>query len=191
MQQWHDAMRLEWGLRRTGKDKRAHRACPEPTSDETGPIKISRIGQRRRRRLQSLLDCAALLPVEQLSRPGVTTKTQHTLELRVESRPVAVIRIKELGRRPIDVVFDKFPSSRPQTAQTICNILQETGINIDAVALLRRGRSAIHAALVVADDKQQAIVPINGIDALAIGCAAGCPIVLTETLAEKLTPRRR
>ena len=77
----------------------------------------------------------------------------------------------------------------PTKAQTICNILAETDISIEAVALLARARSAIHAALIVKDDEQQAVVPIGGIDALAVGCAAGCPIVIAETLARKLTPR--
>ena len=88
-------------------------------------------------------------------------------------------------------MFQDFADARPQTAQTTCNILKETGVSIEAVALLRRGRSGIHAALVIKDDKQEAVVPIAGIDAMAVGCAAGCPIVITEALAEKLTPRNR
>ena len=178
MRQWHDALQLQGEPRR--------RAPAERISDETGPVRIKRIGQRRLHRLRSLLDCDALLPVQQLSRTGVTTRTRHRLELGIDSRPPAGILVKEARRRPVDVMFQSFPDARPQTAQTICNILAETGVNIEAVALLRRGRSGIHAALVIKDDKQEAVVPIDGIDALAIGCAAGRPIVITEALAEKL-----
>lgn len=185
MSQWHDALALE----RRPSDLAMPGGYRTPQPDETGPIMIKGVGQRSRRHLQSLLGFDVLLPVQRLSRTGATTKTRHRLSLHINSGTVAVIRVKEADRRPIDVAFEKFPSSRPQTAPTICSILRETGIGIEAIALLRRGRSGVHAALVLKDDEQEAVVQVAGIDAVAVGCAAGCPIVITETLARKLTPR--
>jgi bifunctional DNase/RNase len=111
------------------------------------------------------------------------------LMLELKQGRAAAVRVKTMEALRIQTAVRGEQLPRPMTHNTFCNLLDQAGVVIDAVVLLRRTRSGIEAVLVARKGEQQEPIRIAGPAAFTVARAAKCPILITESLAEKLCVR--
>ena len=156
------------------------------------PAKVAPLrpmGQRSVRRLERRLEWGPLVRIEGVLLPFADAKNKSWLVLEVEGRRAAALR---LNGPELSLILRASPGSRPQrpmTPQTARNLLRATGIKLEAAVLTKRSRSGIEGSLAVSRDGRQEAVPIAGAAAVAVALTAKRPILITESLAEKLYVR--
>lgn len=148
-------------------------------------IPLPKLGRQRLGQFQRRLDCGRLLGVEGLL-PHLQGK-RNWLALGVRPNRRAALPVTAAQARTIHAALVQSP--RPLTPKTFCNALADAGIKPEAVALLKRGRRGIEAALLAHAGRTQAAISMAAPAALAVALAAKCPVLITQALAGKLYVR--
>ena len=143
-----------------------------------------KMAQSRMNQLMQWLNRGPLLRIETVSRLLSKDGDKQLLLLEVEQDRAAAWSLKSSQRGLVDAGFLVKPP-RPMTPNTVHNILNSAGIKLEAAVLLRRRRRGIEGTLVARNDGQRRTVSVEGAAALSIA-AAKCPLLITESLAEKL-----
>ena len=153
------------------------------------PVKMRRATESLKVRAQDLLGCGALLSVERMLNVCKREETKPTLFLDTEEGRAAATPLHKL--EPYFIQYALAPSSfpRPLTHTTVSNVLRATDVKLDAVVLLKRTRSGIDAAFVVSADGKQAVIPVDAAPGIAVAVVSKSPVLITQTLAEKLYVR--
>jgi len=154
------------------------------------PPKIPKLARTRLNKLQRLLDCGPLLFV--LRRPRTVTQkdtSNRWLALEIEPGCAAAVKLTERMLRIFTQALAQPRTDRPLTPKAASDILDCANIKLDAVVLLKRTRSGINAVLAASADGKQAVIPIDAVAGISVATVAKSPILITETLAEKLYVR--
>ncbi|MFC1601104.1 bifunctional nuclease domain-containing protein [Candidatus Sumerlaeota bacterium] len=143
---------------------------------------------RQIERIEDFLDQGPLLAVSCLARPDGSLE-KPALVIEIEGRSAAAIRMTKAQRERGDSGLFSPGAVTPRTLQTIAGALKGTGIKLDGVVLTRRTRAGIEGALLLRAGGQRECIALKGLAAAYLALAAECPLLITETLAEKLYVR--
>ena len=150
--------------------------------------------------LEGQLGCGPLLSIRRVHRVAKSPDegsaprhrgkaTQHAL-LEVCARRAAAIPLPKAVRRLLYWGFRPFPDRQPEVPLAVYRVLEAAGVTLECFVLLKR-RRGIEGALVVSDGRQQEAIAIAGIHGLALALAGELPVLITESLSEKLYVRGR
>ena len=99
------------------------------------------------------------------------------------------MKLRDPDARMITEAFVQPQTDRPLTPKMASDILDCANIKLEAIALLKRTRSGINAVLVASADGKQVAIPIDAASGISVAIVAKSPILITESLAEKLYVR--
>ena len=89
----------------------------------------------------------------------------------------------------MDMVERQGDVRQPETPLALRNVLDVTRIRIDAVILTSRARRGNEGVLVISRNGKRQSVAMSGGAAVALALAAERPVLIAESLAEKLYVR--
>jgi len=152
-------------------------------------IQLPRTSTARIRGLARAFPSHELLPVTSLAKPRPQEGANVVTFLEVNKNHAAAMPLRKMEPHFIDYALRPAAFWRPLTHTTVSNILRAADIKLEALALLERTRSGIDAAFVVSADGEQAVIPVDAVPGIAVAVVSKSPILITETLAEKLYVR--
>jgi len=170
----------------------------QPLGTEADGFEIPRISQQRIRGLERTMACGPLLPlrgvalITKLLRPIPKGRRvprdllRHLLMLDVAEKGAAALRLDQQEGALVAMVERAAHVREPDTPAALLGVLGGAGIDIDAAVLERRTRAGIKGFLAVSRRGRHGTISIAGGAAVAMALAADKPILVTETLAEKL-----
>jgi RNA polymerase sigma-70 factor (ECF subfamily) len=148
--------------------------------------KLGKLGRAHTRRIEQLLGHGRLLGVILAAGRFRETENRQRLILGTELDSAAVLELDPMDFGNIDRALQQFRAPRPMTNESFCNVLRAASIQIEAVVLNKGGRNGIEAALVASRDGRREAIMLDGPAALSIAFEARRPVLIAETLAERL-----
>ncbi len=153
----------------------------------------AKIGQRRRCELQHWLKTDRLLAIKCVSMPVDRKRNKEWLVLETENAHALNLalppwpdrrngNLEEVVRGPYEYAW------RRGTESTV-DLLKGVGIKVEAMVLLKQEGEDMVAALIAKGNGRRAMVTIDGVDATSLALEAKGPLLITESLAQKLYVR--
>lgn len=174
---------------------------PPPVPRDVGPYGEERMQtpeapEELASQLEELSGCGPLLSIRSVHRISkwpdeadwrlrVAKARQHAV-LEVTGNRAAAIGVPKNARELLDGGFRPFPDFQPKVPLAVYRVLEGAGITLKSVVLLKRSRRGIEGALIISCGKRQEAIAIAGVHGLALAMAAERPMLITESLAEKL-----
>ena len=173
---------------------------PSPVPRDVGPhgqesMETPEVPEELTSRLEELLGCGPLLSissVHRLSKGDVRArrpKAKDYAVLEVAGKGAAAIPVAQAVSELVLWGFRPFPDRQPQVPLAVSQVLEAAGITLESVVLLKRSRRGIEGALITSNGRRQDAIAIAGLHGLAVALAAERPILITDSLAEKLYVR--
>ena len=119
----------------------------------------------------------------------VVASGRHHVVLETSGNRAAMIRVPKGEADLVWQGFVPFADRQPEVPLTVHQVLDAAGCKLRAVVLLKRGRRGIEGALATGSGRRPELSAVRGLHGLAVALAAGRPVLIAESLAEKLYVR--
>ena len=148
-------------------------------------VNLSRRDRTWRKSIEKWIGSGNLVQVRKLSRPS-SKKDDPRLQIEMPDGVSAAMRLNREDR----LLFDKGTLSslypRPLEPQAVLAFLDGVGIEMEAAALTKGGRSGVEGVMVLRSGERREAVALEGFAAIRLACAAKCPLLIAESLAARL-----
>jgi bifunctional DNase/RNase len=160
------------------QEKEYEASLPRPTKALLGQLK-------------RVLDEGALTALEGIRGPKFEERKRAKVSLSSSSGRNVDLALGEVEASMMGLLMMGAQLPRPLTHDLFCNVLEAIGIRIECAVLTKRRRWGIEAGLLVKRDRQRELVSLGAAGALTVALRVGCPVMIAESLAQKLNPKQR